>query len=69
MGAISLSIWVGIISYAFFKTMSRMGYLRVGKIYEIIGIDIMTHTMSDLIGMEDNFERDSRMYQATFYGK
>ena len=61
-GATALLLWAATISYAFFRTMSSMGYLRVTKFHEIVGIDMMTHTMSDLIGMEDNFERDSRMY-------
>ena len=39
-----------------------MGHLRVGQFYEIVGIDILTHTMSDLIGMDDNFLRDSKKY-------
>ena len=41
-----------------------MGHLRVGQFYEIVGIDILTHTMSDLIGMDDNFLRDSKKYMS-----
>ena len=62
LGATSLAIWAGIVSYAFFKILSNMGHLRVGQFYEIVGIDILTHTMSDLIGMDDNFLRDSKKY-------
>ena len=39
-----------------------MGHLRVGQFYEIVGIDILTHTMSDLIGMEDTFLKDSKRF-------
>lgn len=61
-GAISLAFWAGLVSYAFFRVLSNMGHLRVGQFYEIVGIDILTHTMSDLIGMDDNFLRDSKKY-------
>jgi ammonia channel protein AmtB len=64
LGAISLAVWAGLISYIFFKTLSNMGQLRVGQFYEIVGIDILTHTMSDLIGMNDNFLRDSKKYMS-----
>ena len=61
-GAVALIVWTGVVSYAFFKILSNMGHLRVGQFYEIVGIDILTHTMSDLIGMDDNFLKDSKKY-------
>ena len=30
LGAFSLAIWAGLVSYAFFKILSNMGHLRVG---------------------------------------
>jgi len=62
MGATVLAAWAGLVSYAFFKVLSTMGHLRVPKFYEIVGIDILTHTMSDLIGMDDTFLKDSLRY-------
>ena len=62
LGAIVLGLWAIIVSYAFFKILSDMGQLRVGQFYEIVGIDILTHTMSDLIGMEDTFLKDSKRF-------
>ena len=62
VGAVFLGLWAMVVSYAFFKILSNMGHLRVGQFYEIVGIDILTHTMSDLIGMEDTFLKDSKRF-------
>jgi hypothetical protein len=35
----------------------------VNKLYEIVGIDIVMHTMSDQIGDSDDFDRYSRSQQ------
>lgn len=43
--------------------MQTLGKLRVSKFYEIVGIDIVMHTMSDQIGDNDDFDRDSRFQQ------
>lgn len=43
--------------------MQALGRLRVNKFYEIVGIDILMHTMSDTIGENDDFDRDSRAQQ------
>lgn len=64
LGAAVLCFWSSIVSFIFFKALSKMGHLRVGKFYEIVGIDVLTHTMSDLIGIDDNFIRDSLRYQS-----
>lgn len=61
IGAVSLAIWAGACSYLFFKTLHSLNRLRVSKFYEIVGIDIVMHTMSDLIGQTDDFDRDSRI--------
>jgi hypothetical protein len=37
-----------------------LGKLRVNKFYEIVGIDVLMHTMSDQIGENDDFDRESR---------
>ena len=52
--------WGMITSYIYFKTVDMLGRLRVNKFYEIVGIDIVMHTMSDQIGDSDDFDRDSR---------
>lgn len=63
LGAISIAFWGALISYLYFKTVHTLGRLRVNKFYEIVGIDILMHTMSDQIGENDDFDRDSRMQQ------
>ena len=40
-----------------------LGKLRVNRFYEIIGIDVLMHTMSDQIGNNGDFDRDSRNIQ------
>lgn len=60
MGAVSIMIWAMVCSYIYFKTVDMLGRLRVNKFYEIVGIDIVMHTMSDQIGDLDDFDRDSR---------
>lgn len=60
LGAISLLAWGATTSYIYFKTLHTLNRLRVSKFYEIVGIDIVMHTMSDLIGDNDDFDRDSR---------
>lgn len=47
-------------SYTYFKSLDALGKLRVNKLYEIVGIDILMHTMSDQIGENDDFDRKSR---------
>jgi ammonia channel protein AmtB len=47
-------------SYIFFKLVNKLGRLRVSKFYEVVGIDMVMHTMSDLIGENDDFDRHSR---------
>lgn len=47
MGAIAIALWGFICSYIYFKTVNNLGRLRVNKFYEIVGIDIVMHTMSD----------------------
>lgn len=63
LGALALIIWAATCSYIYFKTCQQLGMLRVNKFYEIVGIDIVMHTMSDLIGDNDDFDRDSRTQQ------
>jgi len=63
MGALAIGLWGFICSYIYFKTVSNLGRLRVNKFYEIVGIDIVMHTMSDQIGDNDDFDRDSRTQQ------
>jgi len=42
MGAISLIIWTVSISLAFFSILKAHKRLRVGNIYEVVGLDQMT---------------------------
>ena len=55
-----------ITSYTYFKSLDSLGKLRVNKFYEIVGIDILMHTMSDQIGESDDFDRDSRTLQTQY---
>ena len=63
LGAAVIIIFGAITSYIYFKTVHNLGRLRVNKFYEIVGIDIVMHTMSDQIGDNDDFDRDSRTQQ------
>ena len=63
LGAISLAAWAFLTSYVYFKTVKSLGRLRVNKFYEIVGIDIVMHTMSDQIGDNDDFDRDCQRCQ------
>lgn len=47
MGAICIALWGAGTSYIFFKVIDRLGRFRVSKFYEIVGIDVVMHTMSD----------------------
>ena len=62
VGALALCCFAAVTAYSFFKTLSKIGHLRVSKFHEIVGIDVLTHTMSDTIGMTDNFSKDSVKY-------
>ena len=63
MGSCALALWAATTSYVYFKTVQALGRLRVSKFYEVVGIDIVMHTMSDQIGGSDDFDRDSRLQQ------
>lgn len=63
VGALSIAAWGAITSYIYFRTIQALGRLRVNRFYEIVGIDILMHTMSDQIGENDDFDRDSRAQQ------
>jgi len=63
LGAFVLAIWSIATSYMYFKVVQSLGRLRGNKFYEIVGIDIVRHTMSDQIGDNDDFDRDSRTQQ------
>lgn len=63
MGSCALALWAATTSYIYFKTVQALGRLRVSKFYEVVGIDIVMHTMSDQIGGSDDFDRDSRLQQ------
>lgn len=60
LGALAIAFWGSTTSYIYFKTVQQLNRLRVNRFYEIVGIDIVMHTMSDQIGDNDDFDRDSR---------
>lgn len=41
IGAASYTIWAGLLSFMFFFTLKKNGRLRVGLIYEVIGLDFI----------------------------
>lgn len=43
LGAISYTIWAGLLSFMFFYSLKKNGRLRVGLIYEVIGLDFIQH--------------------------
>ena len=49
-----------IISSMYFLTLRGLGKLRVNRFYEVVGLDILMHTMSDQIGDGGDFDRNSR---------
>ncbi len=55
-----------ITSYTYFKSLDALGKLRVNKFYEIVGIDMLMHTMSDQSGENDDFDRESRTLHTNY---
>jgi hypothetical protein len=49
-----------LISSIYFLTIRGLGKLRVNKFYEVVGLDILMHTMSDQLGDGGDFDRNSR---------
>lgn len=43
MGALAYSCWAALLSFLFFYALKKNGRLRVGLIFEIIGLDFMRH--------------------------
>lgn len=43
IGAITITLWAATLSFIFFYTLKRQNRLRIGLIYEIIGIDFIEH--------------------------
>jgi len=41
LGAASYTIWAGLLSFIFFYALKHTGRLRVGLIYEVIGLDFI----------------------------
>jgi hypothetical protein len=64
IGALSLSAWAALTSFIYFKGIDMLGRLRINRFYEIVGIDTLMHTMSDQIGENDDFDRESRNFQS-----
>ena len=61
VGAFAIILWGLVTSFIYFYSVKSIGRLRVNKFYEVVGIDIVMHTMSDQIGDDDHFDRDSRL--------
>ena len=60
LGALAIAAWGIIISSIYFLTIRSLGKLRVNRFYEVVGLDILMHTMSDQIGDGGDFDRNSR---------
>ena len=43
LGSASYTIWAGLLSFMFFYSLKKNGRLRVGLIYEVIGLDFIQH--------------------------
>lgn len=43
IGAFAYTIWAGLLSFMFFYSLKKNGRLRVGFIYEVIGLDFIMH--------------------------
>ena len=43
LGALAYSCWAALLSFLFFYALKKNGRLRVGLIFEIIGLDFMRH--------------------------
>jgi ammonia channel protein AmtB len=56
LGAICLSLWAYITSYIFFRTVKSIDKLRLCKLYEVAGIDILMYTIADVLGKKDSFD-------------
>ena len=56
----AIASWGMIISSMYFLTLRGLGKLRVNRFYEVVGLDILMHTMSDQIGDGGDFDRNSR---------
>lgn len=41
MGAVSLALWSGIMSFIFFFVLLKIGRLRINPLFEVIGVDFM----------------------------
>jgi Amt family ammonium transporter len=64
LGALAIILWGAVTSFIYFQTVKSIGRLRVNKFYEVVGIDVVMHTMSDQIGDDDHFDRDSRLQKS-----
>jgi len=41
VGAISLALWSGVMSFIFFYLLQKVGRLRIDPLFEVIGVAIM----------------------------
>lgn len=42
-GSFSYTIWAGLLSFMFFYSLKKNDRLRVGLVYEVIGLDFIQH--------------------------
>jgi len=59
LGALSYTIWAGLLSFMFFFSLKKNGRLRVGLIYEIIGLDFIQHQSEGAMQMV-NLQEEQR---------
>lgn len=43
LGALCYTIWAGLLSFIFFYSLKKNGKLRVGTLFEVIGLDFIQH--------------------------
>ena len=62
IGAFTLCLWTVVISLAFFSILKTHRRFRVGNIFEIVGLDIMTKKsdFDDLVSIETLSKIESR---------
>ena len=53
-GALAIIVWTASISFAVFTMIKRQSRFRIGKIFEIIGLDVLTKPsdFDDLLSIE-----------------
>ena len=53
-GALALIVWTASVSLAFFTMIKRQSRFRIGKVFEVVGLDVLTRPsdFDDLLSIE-----------------